>query len=547
MTLKKDSLLIFGFGLILFTIGLSPEFVGFQTRFALFARYMFEHGPTFFPTMYSGPYPDYPATSTFIIYLISLLYGEVSPLTAILPNAVISALILVVTYRIGAIRGRRWGWAAVLLTTLTYLFISEARTISIDQYTALVTALCFYVAYSADAYNRRKRLWTIPLILIGGFAFRGPIGLVIPSGVWCGYYLWDRKFKACLLAGLLALILFILCTVGLLGAAYLEGGATLVKKVINMQAAGRMEDRGKGFGFYWAGGFASCALSYPLALIVIASCWRRIIKRENEDYKFLGYLVSWVLIVLVGMSIPGAKKMRYILPMVPGLALVAGYMLAEAAAYQGALLATTKKIFLKVCDLLPLLLCGVAVALFIANKFIKTPLGAYYPGAIGLMVLLSIIGWRLKRHSKNQSVRDLALIAIGAVAFNAFNILIVESIYYGRETTKPFVKKVESLQKRQEGEIVFYRIGPDAEDIKFLVNMERLVRPAFIKQPEEIASFPRRAYFIARENNFAQLPPEVLGRIRLLLRGKIGHRECVVFTLHKWEMAEGSNFVSDHS
>lgn len=59
--LNKDSVLIFLVGLAIFTFHLTPEFIGFQTRFALFAQEMFRYGPSLFPTTYDTPYPDYPA------------------------------------------------------------------------------------------------------------------------------------------------------------------------------------------------------------------------------------------------------------------------------------------------------------------------------------------------------------------------------------------------------------------------------------------------------------------------------------------------------
>ena len=77
--LNRYSLAIFFLGSIIFTVALKPEFISIQARFAMFAQEMLRYGPTFFPTTYKIPYPDYPATSTFTIYLVSLLFGKVTP------------------------------------------------------------------------------------------------------------------------------------------------------------------------------------------------------------------------------------------------------------------------------------------------------------------------------------------------------------------------------------------------------------------------------------------------------------------------------------
>jgi 4-amino-4-deoxy-L-arabinose transferase-like glycosyltransferase len=157
---KSASLWIFLFGLAVFAIGYRPEFISFQTRFALFAKEMLLNGPTWFPTAYGTPYPDYPATSTFLIYLFSLPSGEVTPFISALPTAITSALILVVTYRTGALRSRRWGVSAAMVLILTWEFVSDSRSISLDQYTSLATVLCFYIVYSATVLGKSKRLFS---------------------------------------------------------------------------------------------------------------------------------------------------------------------------------------------------------------------------------------------------------------------------------------------------------------------------------------------------------------------------------------------------
>ena len=238
--LNRDSLLIFLIGIVVFTVGLSPEIIGFDCRFAMFAQEMLRNGPTFFPTTYGQPYPDYPGTSTFMIYLASLPFGKVTPFTAVLPMAIVSALILVVIYRIGAIHSRAWGLLQFDCIIYQRVFQAVSRSLSPDQYVSLATALSFYLAYSADVYGRKKRLWFIPLLLAASFAFRGPIGIVIPAAVVCAYYLFNRDFKLFALMAFAASILFVLCFKGLLIAAVHQGGAVFADRVWEMQMAGRM-------------------------------------------------------------------------------------------------------------------------------------------------------------------------------------------------------------------------------------------------------------------------------------------------------------------
>ena len=188
-----EALLIFCLGLMVFTIGLShQEVVRFESRFYLFAMEMWRHGPSWFPTTYQEPYPDYPATGTLLIYLFSKLFGSMNKLTAVLPSAIASAVVLTTTYLIGALHSRRWGFFAVCFLMFTVAFMTESRTISLDNYTTAITTLCFYLAYSASLSKKSPSIVLMAILLIVGFAFRGPIGLVTPAGVLCVFYLLEN-------------------------------------------------------------------------------------------------------------------------------------------------------------------------------------------------------------------------------------------------------------------------------------------------------------------------------------------------------------------
>src|SRR5436853_4703271 len=107
---------LFFFSLILFTWGISSqEVIGFESRFYLFAQEMWQNGPSWFPTTYHEPYPDYPGLSTFLIYLSARAAGSLNKLAAIFPSAVAAALTVVMTYAIGALHSKRWGICAVFL------------------------------------------------------------------------------------------------------------------------------------------------------------------------------------------------------------------------------------------------------------------------------------------------------------------------------------------------------------------------------------------------------------------------------------------------
>lgn len=523
-----DALFIFGAAVVIFAICPMPEFTGPQARPGVFAQEMFRDGPSWFPTTYHKPYPDYPATSTFLIYLVARLFGQVTPLAAILPTAIVSALILVLTYRIGATRSRSWGIAAVLLSLLTVEFLTASRSISLDQYTSLATVLSFYLVYSADCYGRRRRLGWLPVAWLLGFAFRGPIGLVLPAAVTGAYYLWQRRVWAFVVVVASASLALVLCGSGLLRAAQAQGGASLVQTVRDAQAAGRVLGGRHGPVYYWLRCFGSYAISYPLALLVVICRFRAIWRRSTDDDKLLGNLTAWVLVILIGMSIPATKKMRYLLPLVPALSLIGAYVLVEVSP-QG-VLREAKKRCLELCALCPRFAALGVLALGVYAWWFRPLWHAHYLVAAVLLGLLALMVGKNAAGWEGHPARGVKLLGIAAAVFLVVDIGVAQPLSYSLEKSGPFVKEVEALYEKNPSPVIFFRIGPDAEDIKFTVNLSKPLETRFTDSLDSLGNASDAPYVIAREKVFRSLSTEERQRVQLLARGKLGHRECVVFT-----------------
>ena len=159
------------------------------------------------------------------------------------------------------------------------------------------------------------------------FCFRGPIGLVIPTGVVCTYYLLHGQWKKFFQIGLTAFILLLICTAGLLALAYHVGGNTFMQDVLRMQVAGRIDNYYRPFYFYFTDSLINYAIAFPIAVIMMAMIM--ISKKKLLEWKFLLSCMGWILVILIGMSIPGDKKVRYILPIVPATSLIAAFLFVD--------------------------------------------------------------------------------------------------------------------------------------------------------------------------------------------------------------------------
>lgn len=262
-TIRRQSLGLGLLALLLFIAGSWHQaIIGFDSRFVLFAQEMLRHGPGFFPTTYGQPYADYLATSTLLTWLLSLPFGQVTSLTAWLPTAMASAVIVMLVYRLTAPYSQRWGLLSIAILLLSSTFISETRSVSLDQMLAAIALAVFYLGYAHDHFGAGKRLHWLYLLLIVGFAVRGPIGLVIPTGVLCSYYLINRQWRQLFSFGLLALALLVACVGLLLLMAKLSGGEPFMQDVIRMQFLGRMDgsEGSSGVLYYFTSSLGNYAL-----------------------------------------------------------------------------------------------------------------------------------------------------------------------------------------------------------------------------------------------------------------------------------------------
>ncbi len=89
---------------------------------------------------------------------------------------------------------------------------------------------------------------------------------------------------------------------------------------------------------------------------------------------------------------------------------------------------------------------------------------------------------------------------------------------------------MENLLKDKPDIVAFYKIGPDAEDIKFVVNMKYPIKPEFVKTARNLLLHHTNTYFIASQKDFDDLPIDIARKMEILFYGKIGHENCVVFS-----------------
>lgn len=493
--LRRQSWGVGVLALLLFVAGnWDQAIIGFDSRFVLFAQEMLRHGPGFFPTTYGQPYADYLSTSTLLTWLLSLPLGRVTSLSAWLPTAIAAAVIVALVYRLTAPYSRRWALLSIALLLLSSTFISETRSVSLDQMLAAVTLAVFYLGYAHDHFASPRRLPWLLLLLLLGFAIRGPIGLVIPTGVLCAYYLLNRQWRPLFSFGLLALALLVACVGLLLLLAKLSGGEAFMQDVIRMQFLGRMDGRegSSSVLYYFSSSLGNYAPAYPLALLALLAVLQRGRRASDSGWQLLLGCIAAGLIVMLGLSIPEAKKARYVLPMMPMVAIIAAYPFHRT---DGRLFKGLRGLMLGLWALAPGLLVG---ALLVARHRFGAQV-EHFQGALGLLIGLQVVvvAMLVKWHWRPVGPAFCAVLAVWSVY-----ILVVEPLERRLYDTRTFAREAQALIRQDPAPLVLHGLGKDAKAIKFMVNVECDRVPLFTQAPADLAALPAPAWLVMDKAQF---------------------------------------------
>jgi 4-amino-4-deoxy-L-arabinose transferase-like glycosyltransferase len=225
------------------------------------------------------------------------------------------------------------------------------------------------MGYAHDHFGASRRLPLIFVLLLLGFGIRGPIGLVVPTGMLCSYYLLNWQWARLLVFGALASVMLVACVGLLLWRRQASGGPVFLQDVIRMQFMGRMDgsEGVSGSLYYFTSSIGNYALAYPLALLALAAAWLGKPHQRGPALRLVQYCAAAGLIVMVGLSIPQAKKARYLLPMLPMAAIIAAYPFQVA---HGRVFRALRGLIHGVWLLTPALL--IAALLFAPTSFSRT-------------------------------------------------------------------------------------------------------------------------------------------------------------------------------
>jgi len=540
---RADSVLIFAVALVLFVVGIWDEQPqGFDGRWALFLNEMFRHGPSLFPTTYGQPYPDYPGTATFFSYIVAKLVGAPNHLANVLPTALASAGVLAVLYRLLAPANRSWALLAVLLTALTAQLLEKSRSVCVDQMSSLLCLGCFYLLHSGERLKSALRQYAVFPLFVLAFAIRGPLGLVEICGVACTYWALGVSrsraetvtlVKKVLVHGIAGLVLLAVCWWLLLKLARIAGGDTFAADVWRMQVAGRLDESGQPFYYYFQLSLYRYFPVVPLALATFVALRHKWASRHvDENVQLAIRLGACGLMILVGLSVPHFKRAYYILPMVPMFAAVAAYGLLNAEGW----LRQVRRFYEGLVLVLPALsLIAMFVCRHLWHKHDYWP-DVSLPALVVVLVVLQLLAIWIWRTTRDAITRRLLLLSVVALAAQwLFLVKVLEPAQDRQFDTQGFVGQVEGLRASDPGTLVFVNLGRDTWAVRYMMHLDHDEQPLFIGTDDlaSLDTLARPAWVIVarKDRDRGLLKGTSLENAQPAYEGRLNGNPMVVFDL----------------
>lgn len=485
---------------------------GLEYRFLLFAQNMWRDGFQPFPMAYHHYYVDYLATQTWFVVALAKSIGTLTPFVAMLPTIIASGLTASILFISLAKRSQAWGVAAVLMLLATYQWTLSSSGIALDPFVALSAVFCFWIVG-----GNHSLFWAL-LGCIFGFLCRGPIGFIIPAAVVFAVLFSDFSLKQCLKWGLIALIGFALCVAAWLGLASHAGGPALMHKAINMQFTYRLHSHSQPVWFYLQVLLSNYAVTGLIALVTIISVFPTLFFR-SENMHVLRQLVFWVLIILLGMSIPGAKRARYILAISPALAAIASYPFTMPS--ENKVLLWSNKWFTWLFAVLPVI--ALLALLMFSYKLKGVDLEPALIGLslMGLLVLFSF--FLVPSHYTKVTMRLFA----GALSMMILVLALIQPILVMHDNASVFTKHLEKYLTPKTP-LVLYKMNPDQEAIKLMAMLDKPIKPYFVDDLSKINKTNPNNLYVSRKANIDALPKKLKGKFELLYRGQLGHKDCLL-------------------
>ncbi len=447
------------------------DLYGLEARNGLFTKIMVTDGPTLLPTVMGAPYPDYPPLFFWLSWFFSKAAGQMTPLSTVLPSSLAAAVLVGITFVLGKkISNTTALFAAVCLATCPDYWLKAGRA-TIDMLLALwitLSVLFLYLGHYRTSQKNNFIKEAMPFVMmLFAFLTKGPVGLVLPIGIWSSFLVCEKKWRALFSFALKAFFLTLICITLELIFVWKSGGMELVHQVVMMQVTGRIgAEANEPFYYYFLYLLSGSAPWWiPASLGFVGLKKDKNALQQLFTDKTIRLALCWFFFVLILFSFASTRHSRYLLTLFPALFLLLGRGIELAVrnnkefTFERALLLLNFFFFL-----------ALSIVTFI---YVGSPL-SYRPPIFYFFVwaICSLFFFFSLRGIAGKEIRLLGLAAAGIGSIMAAEAMLIEPWISHRESGRLFVTETEKKYQHNVP-VILYKINPDGDGIKYALNSER--------------------------------------------------------------------------
>ncbi|MBI5125186.1 MAG: glycosyltransferase family 39 protein [Planctomycetes bacterium] len=316
--------------LFFFNLGGRDLWAPDEGEYAQISQEMLDTGDWVIPRMNDQPTAQKPPLFNWAVAIISLPLGRVTEVTARLPSALGGLAGVLATYWLGKTLygNRRTALFSALVLATTPIYFHQARWVQVDMLLCAFVTLSlslFYYGYTNPTVGARCN---VPLLL-GSFCMglgvltKGPMAIILPSLTIALFLALQGQIKEFLNRRLiLYLVAVFAVSIPWYLASYSRGGADFTRELIlkhNFQMFLETWSHKQPIYYYlwnlpWE--FSPWVVFLPAAVYQLLLNGR---ERPQRDF-----LLAWAVVMFCFFSLSQAKQAKYLLPMMPALALMVG-------------------------------------------------------------------------------------------------------------------------------------------------------------------------------------------------------------------------------
>jgi 4-amino-4-deoxy-L-arabinose transferase-like glycosyltransferase len=321
-------ILMLGFFLFAYKVGDRDLWAPDEDEYAQVSREIIQLDNWAYPTVNQKPYTIKPVLYNWLISFISLPWGDVNEYRARIFSSLAAIGTIVCIFYLGCLMfSNRAGFLGALILGTGVLFIQYGRWVQINMLATFFVMLTLFLFYRGYVYSEKRRssylLMYIPIGL--GILTMGPVNLVLPALVIGLYLLMEKDLKHLRELELgwgILITLVIVAPYFLLVSLRGEYSLDLLVRT-NFTRYFDTWTHKRPFYYYLPN---LCWAFLPWTLLLPGSLQYAFSNRSREKRKETRFLLVWAAGIFLFFSFSQCKRIQYILPLFPALALLVAYL-----------------------------------------------------------------------------------------------------------------------------------------------------------------------------------------------------------------------------